>query len=273
MVQTHIPYGYMEDELDRPNGRLMNTVNDHIVAPYERYSDELIEMLSCFEYPGSQYAASIIDNTQDEDGNDVPLSSFLPSADWIVNTLLPLARRKVRRYRGVVNPPRGYFDALDVSWTRPKKLMPYEHVIPPFVQINPNANDASNDEVDNNAQNEGDSDDTPTPVAKFRKMMDAGGLGAYERWNHVNPSVTTLWYRDPAIYDLAYEPPPAPLPPPPAGGDSDVDSTPDPDEDSDGNDEDGGSDDDSGDNSDSDSPDPDQDGTGNYVPGGGSWNP
>ncbi|KAI1648043.1 uncharacterized protein F4817DRAFT_315283 [Daldinia loculata] len=284
MVQTHIPYGHAESDLDRPNGRPMNTVNSHIFAPYVPYSDELIEMLTHFEFPGSQNGAMITDTMQDPQGNTVPLSNSVPTAEWVVNTMLPLARRKVRRYRGFGNQPRGYFDALDVSWTRPRKMMPYEYTFRPVVQGGGNANNEHNDDDDahsehddddthnepddNDANSEEDDDedthsgqgDSDTGISQMRKMLDRRDISMYERWNHIKPNFTTLWYKDPAVYDLPAGPPPAPLPPPPPGGDSDIDSTPDLDSDDGSNDD------------DLDGPDPDEDRTGNYRPGR-SWNP
>ncbi|KAI0852647.1 hypothetical protein F5Y00DRAFT_258497 [Daldinia vernicosa] len=228
MVQTHIPYDEHESDLDRPNRRPMRTVNNFIPAPYAPYSDELIELLANFEFPGSDNGSLIDETVQDDDGNDRPLSDFLPTPEWVVDTMLPLARRKVRRYRGIGNKPAGYYTALDVSWTRPKKFMPYEYIIPPFVQV------------------EDDADEVPN-----------SNLHSYQRWNHIDPEFTTFWFRDPAMYELPTEPPNGPYPPPPPGGDSDVESTPDDDSNDDNNDD----DDDDG------STEPDEDTSGNYLPG------
>ncbi|KAI0117144.1 hypothetical protein F4814DRAFT_459363 [Daldinia grandis] len=210
MVQTHIPYDAGESDLDRPNGRPMSTINNHIAAPYTPYSDELLDMLANFEIPGGENGALITETIEDGDGNDVPLSDYVPEIEWLVETMLPLARRKVRRYRGIRNRPAGYFDALDVSWTRPKRFMPYEYTIPPVVQ-----------------------DDNDDASVNIRDAMARDAIRIYERWDHIDPTFTTFWYRDPAIYDLAAGPPAPPPPPPPPGGRSDVESTPEGNDDSD----------------------------------------
>ncbi|KAI1660020.1 hypothetical protein F4813DRAFT_401031 [Daldinia decipiens] len=201
MVQAHIPLAEDENEIDRPNQIPVNTVNNRIAPPDTPYSEELIELLEHFEFPNSEDLVPISETIQDEDGNTVPLSDYLPTAEWIVDTMLPLARRKVRRYRGIGRKPVGYFDALDVSWTKPERIMPFSYTHPPGGQ------DAGN--------------------------THNGGLRAYTNWNHIAPNHTSFQYRNPAFEVLPTSPPAAPLPPPPPGGDSDVESTPDPDSDND----------------------------------------
>ncbi|KAK2602413.1 hypothetical protein N8I77_008948 [Diaporthe amygdali] len=57
-----------------------------------------------------------------------PLNELAANPRWIVDTIYPVARARVAAYR---NPPEGrpagYFDGLDISWTRPRPrlLMPF----------------------------------------------------------------------------------------------------------------------------------------------------
>ncbi|KAI0009640.1 hypothetical protein F4779DRAFT_640371 [Xylariaceae sp. FL0662B] len=108
--------GQFKDEsngwIHRPDSRRLAAVNAHPVGP--AYSNELINSLSMFEWPGQQ--TTLIDLGV--------YRNFVPGVDWVVNTLLPRAVNRVRQYRTGPKPA-GYYNALDVSWTKPYMPMPY----------------------------------------------------------------------------------------------------------------------------------------------------
>lgn len=83
------------------------------------FSDELINFLVNFEYNGMEDGTNIRDLAD-------PLNELAANPRWIVDTMYPAARARVAAYR---NPPEGrpagYFDGLDISWTRPRPLMPF----------------------------------------------------------------------------------------------------------------------------------------------------
>ncbi|KAI1144450.1 hypothetical protein F5Y05DRAFT_418458 [Hypoxylon sp. FL0543] len=132
MCQTHIPtaaFRYWNDSRDS-NEIAMNTVNG-LLGPNERpYSPELIRMLQQFEFPGGTTGALITDTWIDNAGRTrMNWERMRANPAWVRDTMVPLARRKVRAYRGHVIP-RGYWRQLDVSWTRPSRLMPFEYRFP-----------------------------------------------------------------------------------------------------------------------------------------------
>ncbi|KAI1410612.1 hypothetical protein F5Y13DRAFT_192190 [Hypoxylon sp. FL1857] len=113
-VDNRIP-GQQKDEQQewnhRPDSRRLSDVNQLAETPY---SDALIDALSRFEWPNQEN-----DLVEDDDN-----SSHQPDMDWIQGTLLPLARDQVRGYiEG--DHPHGYYNGLDVSWTKPIAPMPY----------------------------------------------------------------------------------------------------------------------------------------------------
>lgn len=105
---------------------MVGTANDHLSEGETPYSDKLIELLENFEYPGLVMGAEDIEGIQvDDAGNEVPNHSAMPTPLWIADHMLPLARRRVQRYRGIYKrKPLDYFNRLDVSWTKPQQIMP-----------------------------------------------------------------------------------------------------------------------------------------------------
>ncbi|KAI0138713.1 hypothetical protein F4776DRAFT_670578 [Hypoxylon sp. NC0597] len=110
---NNIP-GQLKDETQewnhRPDSRRLANVN--LVGP--AYSNTLINALRNFEWPGQE------NNLIEEDNN----RDHQPSVQWVVYTLLPLARGQVRAYTEGPHLA-GYYDAMDVSWTKPFEPMPY----------------------------------------------------------------------------------------------------------------------------------------------------
>ncbi|KAI0535806.1 hypothetical protein GGR58DRAFT_529071 [Xylaria digitata] len=90
------------------------------------YSGDLLHTLSRWEYENCEIS-EITDMQPDDDGIDMPNSTRVPDLRYLINRILPLARRKVRTYRkmGPDKEP-DWYRLLDVSWTKPKRLMPYE---------------------------------------------------------------------------------------------------------------------------------------------------
>ncbi len=129
LLITHIPTkNQIDDWVERPERYPMAAVNASLPPGARPYSDDLVQLLRRFEWPDCANRTDPEGTQPDAGGNDVPNHSFQPDARWISDHMLPLARRKVRRYR---NPPAGrppgYFRRLDVSWTKPEKLMPFEY--------------------------------------------------------------------------------------------------------------------------------------------------
>ncbi|KAI8965833.1 hypothetical protein F5Y11DRAFT_311559 [Daldinia sp. FL1419] len=106
----------------KPNDLNMDRVNEFLeAAGHQPYSEELIGALSRFEYP--QMQEYIIDQDL-PDGR--PAYEHMPSVRWIVNELIPLAKRMCRRYEVLAEQDEGYMASLDVSWTKPPRFMPLE---------------------------------------------------------------------------------------------------------------------------------------------------
>lgn len=117
MSMTHS--GIWDDDL-RPNNVRVQTVNQEPTAP--PYSDELITMLQRFEFRDMETTPSIRD-LGDE------LDTAFPSPEEVRDTLLPQAQARVAGYLNPAGKPDGYFDGIDVSWTRPEELMPFSYVM------------------------------------------------------------------------------------------------------------------------------------------------
>ncbi|KAK2604568.1 hypothetical protein N8I77_007485 [Diaporthe amygdali] len=117
MSMTHFP-PTMGFELNvRPNCRLVQDVNQAPSAP--PYSDELITMLQRFEWPNQDQA------TVRELGD--ALDTTFPSPRFLTDILLPQAQRRVAQYRNPTPKPAGYYDDMDMSWTKPRQVMPFSY--------------------------------------------------------------------------------------------------------------------------------------------------
>lgn len=118
MSMTHIPVTGMWDEESRPNCRWVEEANRDPRAP--PYSDELIELLQRFEYPNQVRSKAVMSL------GDAVHTTF-PSPEDLRDTLLPQAQARVLGFRRPPNRPAGYFDGLDVSWTKPEQLVPFSY--------------------------------------------------------------------------------------------------------------------------------------------------
>jgi hypothetical protein len=122
LCQAHLPFDNGDTDRDdrRPNNIRMADLNAREGSAPD-FSDELVDLLGKFEW-----------DTMDEyniyDLAD-PLYEITANSRWIVDTLYPAARARVAAYRSQPGRrPAGYFDGLDVSWTRPAPSMPFVYV-------------------------------------------------------------------------------------------------------------------------------------------------
>ncbi|POS81554.1 hypothetical protein DHEL01_v200071 [Diaporthe helianthi] len=122
MAMTHSASERANNLLDmRPDNLRLANVNGEATAP--PYSADLINMLTRFEFPN-------MENIVVRDiGDEAAINSTFPSVMFINNTLLPLAQRKVLGYLDPAGKPAGYFDTIDVSWTRPADPMPFSYMM------------------------------------------------------------------------------------------------------------------------------------------------
>lgn len=119
MVMAHIPESGAWDLMMRPNCGFVDDANQQPGAP--PYSDELIQLLQRFEYP-TQDTTVVRSLGQ-------AIDTTFPSPEDIRDTLLPQAQARVEGFRRPANIPAGYFDGIDVSWTRPDELRPFSYVM------------------------------------------------------------------------------------------------------------------------------------------------
>ncbi|KAH8745254.1 hypothetical protein F5883DRAFT_702909, partial [Diaporthe sp. PMI_573] len=125
LCQAHLPVdkshvGAADYGNRRPDNIEMTEINVQDGSAPD-LSNELINLLGMFEWDDMD-TTSIYDMEPPEDAMGA-------TSRWMVDTLYPAARLQVAAYR---NPPggrpAGYFDELDVSWTRPEHLMPFVYV-------------------------------------------------------------------------------------------------------------------------------------------------
>ncbi|KAI1109890.1 hypothetical protein F5Y14DRAFT_466257 [Nemania sp. NC0429] len=121
MCIAHVPYSVY---LGSPGNVECSTINDHIAPGETPYSEDLINTLKLWEFPNRD-RLMINESQPDQNGQLVHNSTLVPDLRRIIDEILPLARRMVRKYRrpgGVM--PDDWYRQLDVSWTRPKRPMP-----------------------------------------------------------------------------------------------------------------------------------------------------
>lgn len=119
MSMAHIPHSDRWNANWRPNCGRVQDANQEPGAP--PYSDELIELLQRFEFPNHEH-----DLVRDL-GEAV--DTTFPSPEDIRDTLLPQAQARVAGFRRPTPRPAGYFDSIDVSWTKPEQLMPFSYIM------------------------------------------------------------------------------------------------------------------------------------------------
>ena len=154
LCQTHIPAPNVLDVVGKPECYPMSGVDGLMGAGHTPYSDDLIQILQNFEWPGCVADGDPTGLRPGADGLQHENWEWQPTAAWVRDTLLPLARRKANEYR---NPPPAafvpdYYTRLDVSWTKPEELMPFEYDFRYSV---------AGDEVDGEVEEEGEDEEMP----------------------------------------------------------------------------------------------------------------
>ncbi|KAK7703927.1 hypothetical protein SLS64_008873 [Diaporthe eres] len=119
MSMAHIPHSDRWNANWRPNCGRVQDANQEPGAP--PYSDELIELLQRFEFPNQEH-----DLVRDL---GEAIDTTFPSPEDIRDTLLPQAQARVAGFRRPASRPAGYFDSIDVSWTKPEQLMPFSYIM------------------------------------------------------------------------------------------------------------------------------------------------
>ncbi|XXG96225.1 hypothetical protein Hte_002506 [Hypoxylon texense] len=191
----------------RPYSVPIDTVNDYLIHNETPYTDDLIELLEEFYFTGCEQDLANVEETHvGPNGQEIENWQDLPTPVYIRDTMLPRIRTKVREYRfaGVAGgPPEGYFDALDVSWTKPQVFMPYVYKFPNLqIPVEPLVFE----------------DDLEVTAAE----MNAEALKSVTHWDGIRPKhrVVSLEYNWPRTATVRNHPPPAPLPGPKGGGNS-----------------------------------------------------
>ncbi|RWA12776.1 hypothetical protein EKO27_g2351, partial [Xylaria grammica] len=156
------------DEMYAPENVPCEEINTYLKEEDTRYSQDLFDLLESWEYPNC--AQSDVGMTQKNDkGEEIPNNSLIPGLDYLVRTVLPVARSKVRKYRRPGGDrPGNWYRQLDLSWTKPDRLMPYqwwpEEEIRP---ANPTGNDdESDDDLDEHGQGNDTSKQEPSSSVK-----------------------------------------------------------------------------------------------------------
>lgn len=117
MSMAHIPTVRPLDI--KPGFKRVRDVNQDPGAP--PYSDDLVELLERFEWP-NQETKMVRDLGEAVD-------TTFPSSEELRDSLLPLARERVARFRRPARRPEGYYDDMDVSWTRPALPTPFSYIM------------------------------------------------------------------------------------------------------------------------------------------------
>lgn len=119
MSMAHIPHSDRWNANWRPNCGRVQDANQEPGAP--PYSDELVELLQRFEFPNQEH-----DLVRDL---GEAIDTTFPSPEDIRDTLLPQAQARVAGFRRPASRPAGYFESIDVSWTKPEQLMPFSCIM------------------------------------------------------------------------------------------------------------------------------------------------
>ncbi|KAJ8122808.1 hypothetical protein O1611_g9747 [Lasiodiplodia mahajangana] len=115
------------DSMGAPETMPCDSINEWLDESERPYSDDLLNTLKLWEYEDAENNL-VNDTFMDEArGREVSYWELLPGLDTMVARVMPLARQKLEAYRGPAgNVPPDWYRRLDVSWTKPKRLMPYE---------------------------------------------------------------------------------------------------------------------------------------------------
>ncbi|KAI3331720.1 hypothetical protein HD806DRAFT_546068 [Xylariaceae sp. AK1471] len=140
-----------------PSDIYCRDINAKMKADDTPYSNVLLGVLKLWEYTNCDM--SLIDESQTLNGVFAPNTTRIPDDDYLYNTVLPLARRMVRRYRRPgKDMPKDWWRQLDVSWTKPNPSMPYEWM-PVQDSVDNNHNQQGDDQQDDNQQDDNQQDD------------------------------------------------------------------------------------------------------------------
>lgn len=192
LCQAHLPHddtnsGDADWNERRPDNIRMADVNARDGSAPD-FSNQLLDLLGKFEYEGMETGTDITDL---ED----PVGATTADSRWIVDTLYPAARDRVAAYR---NPPggrpAGYFEGLDVSWTKPDTAMPFVY----NTRYKAVAGDAAAADDDDDDVNDNDGE-----VIRMRR------LGLLHKWDDVMPPYTlsSLEFNRSTIKPLENQPP------------------------------------------------------------------
>lgn len=142
MCMAHVPFpadlppgaasgieGNFNDESsgwdDRPDSRILATVNA-MPGTGPAYSDLLIDTLGEFEWLNQQN-----EDINGLDATGLPNSNFVPEMEWVVDTLLPLARTQVATYKAaaagdgyVSNSPSFFFFSFTTTFLSVSRGVP-----------------------------------------------------------------------------------------------------------------------------------------------------
>ncbi|KAI1752718.1 hypothetical protein F4782DRAFT_546346 [Xylaria castorea] len=155
MAHVHLNHTY---EGFVPEGVDCDEINGYMRPEHAPYSDDLFDVLKQWEFTNCK--ASMIDETQaDEDGEEVANVDLVPNLDKIVNEILPVSLEPafwdaIAHYRVPSGVDSQYPATIDVSWSKPKRIMPYEWIkIPSDDKIS--APSTEDDDEDDDSQNDG----------------------------------------------------------------------------------------------------------------------
>ncbi|TRX94240.1 hypothetical protein FHL15_005008 [Xylaria flabelliformis] len=149
LCMAHIHYDHHNG--DAPEAIDCDEINGFMTPEHAPYSDDLFNVLRRWEYPNCKNSS--IDETQENDEEVVPNATLVPDLDEIVNDILPIARSHVQRFR----VPRAdlrldYYRSIDVSWTKPRRLMPYRWM---RLKSDPDEDEDEDDDSQQDDQNNG----------------------------------------------------------------------------------------------------------------------
>lgn len=130
------------EDANKSTGKSAGAATHHTDPPKRPYTDSLIKALKRFEWEGMTENPHL--RLCDERADGSFGHNDLPSLSWVVHELLPTTARQHRKYHDRFNRfPSAQFGesygygTLDVSWTRPPRLMPFaaccspgNHLIP-----------------------------------------------------------------------------------------------------------------------------------------------
>lgn len=124
ITMAHVAFdatGAVNDGIEsaRPDNMLVADVNGLDTAP--PYSAALIDMLVDFEWPNQEDGGSVRELT------DAVLFNTFPTAEQILGDYLPRAQAQMSNFRDRRGKAAGYFDSIDVSWTKPPTLTAFEY--------------------------------------------------------------------------------------------------------------------------------------------------